>query len=78
MNIFEYTGMRKYRDTYRHADTYRQGFLGGSAVKTPPAATGDKSSVLVGKIPWRRNGQPTPVFLSGKSHVLRSLEGYSP
>ena len=32
----------------------------------------------VGKIPWRRKWQPTPVFLPGKSHGWRSLEGYSP
>ena len=32
----------------------------------------------VGKIPWRRNWQPTPVFLPGKSHGQRSLAGYSP
>ena len=32
----------------------------------------------VGKIPWRRKWQPTPVFLPGKSHGQRSLEGYSP
>ena len=32
----------------------------------------------VGKIPWRRKWQPTPVFLSGKSHGWRSLVGYSP
>ena len=30
------------------------------------------------KIPWRRKGQPTPVFLPGESHGQRSLEGYSP
>ena len=33
---------------------------------------------LVGKIPWRRKWQPTPVFLPGKSHGQRSLAGYSP
>ena len=27
---------------------------------------------------WRRNWQPTPVFLPGKSHGQRSLTGYSP
>ena len=27
---------------------------------------------------WRRKRQPTPVFLSGKSHGQRSLAGYSP
>ena len=32
----------------------------------------------VGKIPWRRAWQPTPVFLPGESHGRRSLEGYSP
>ena len=32
----------------------------------------------VGKIPWRRKWQPTPVFLLGKSHVQRSLVGCSP
>ena len=32
----------------------------------------------VGKIPWRRKWQPTPVFLLGKSHRQRSLVGYSP
>ena len=31
----------------------------------------------VGKIPWRRAWQPTPVFLPGKSHGQRSLAGYS-
>ena len=32
----------------------------------------------VGKIPWRRKWQPTPVFLPEKSHGQRSLAGYSP
>ena len=32
----------------------------------------------VGKIPWKREWLPTPVFLSGKSHGQRSLAGYSP
>ena len=29
----------------------------------------------VGKIPWRRKWQPTPVFLPGKFHGQRNLEG---
>jgi len=29
----------------------------------------------VGKIPWSRKGQPTPVFLPGESHGQRSLTG---
>ena len=32
----------------------------------------------VGKIPWRRKWQPTPVLLPGKSHGWGSLAGYSP
>ena len=32
----------------------------------------------VGKIPWRREWQPTAVFLPGESHGHRSLVGYSP
>ena len=32
----------------------------------------------VGKIPWRREWQPTPVFLPGESHGQGSLAGYSP
>ncbi|CAN0297235.1 unnamed protein product [Rangifer tarandus platyrhynchus] len=30
----------------------------------------------VGKIPWRRAWQPTPVFLPGESHGRRSLVGH--
>ena len=32
----------------------------------------------VGKIPWRREWLPTPVFLPGEFYGQRSLEGYSP
>ena len=32
----------------------------------------------VGKIPWRKKWQSTPVLLPGKSHGQRSLVGYSP
>ena len=32
----------------------------------------------VGKIPWRRERQPTPVFLPEKSHGQGSLVGYRP
>jgi len=38
--------------------------------------TGHAGSILgVRKIPWRREWQPTPVFLPGKSHGQRSLAG---
>ena len=32
----------------------------------------------VGKIPWSRKWQPTPVFLPRKCHGQRILVGYSP
>ena len=35
-------------------------------------------SPWIGKIPWRRAQQPTPVFLPGESHGQKSLVGYSP
>ena len=40
----------------------------------------DGPSMILGlyNIIWRRKWQPTPVFLPGKSHGLRSLVGYSP
>ena len=34
--------------------------------------------VWVGKIPWSRKCQPTPVFMPEKFHGQRGLAGYSP
>ena len=36
------------------------------------------SSPRIGKIPWRREWQPTPVSLPGELHGQRNLVGYSP
>jgi len=50
-------------------------------VKTLPASAGDmrlRFSPRVGKMPWRRAWQPTPVLSLGKSQGQRILEGYSP
>ena len=54
-----------------------KGFPGGShgRVCLPCRRPGFNS--WVGKIPWRKKWQPTPVFLPGKAHG-RSLEGYHP
>ena len=54
------------------------GFPGGSVVKNLPANAGDAGSIpaWVGKIPWRRTWQPTPIFLPGTSHGQRSQMGY--
>ena len=47
-------------------------------VKNLPANAGDAGLIPGwGRFPWRRNWQPTPVFLPGKSHG-QSLVGYSP
>ena len=44
--------------------------------RIPPPSGRCGVSPWVGKIPWRRERQPTPVFLPGESHG-RSLVGYS-
>ena len=57
------------------------GFPCGAMVKNLPAMQKTQETwvrSLVEKIPWSRKWQPTPVFLPGKSHGQRSLEGYSP
>ena len=53
-------------------------FPGSSVVKNLLVDAGDPGKVgliPVGKIPWRRKGQPTPLFLPEKSHGQRSLLG---
>ena len=39
--------------------------------------TGNRFNPWVRKTPWRREWLPTPVFLPGKFHGQRNLEGYS-
>ena len=48
-----------------------KGFPGGSDGKESACNAGELASVRVGKIPWRREWQPTPVFLSGEFHGHR-------
>ena len=50
-------------------------------LKNPLANAGDVRHGFdpwVGKMPWRRAEQPSPVFLPGESHGQRSLVDYSP
>ena len=48
-------------------------------VKNPSANAGGLDLTPgLGRFPWRREWQPTPVFLPGESHGQRSLVGYSP
>ena len=48
--------------------------LEAQMVKNLPAM----QEIWVGKMPWRKAWQPTPVFFPRESHRQRSLEGYSP
>ena len=61
------------------------GFPGGSAGKESTCSARvclqyrrPEFSPWVTKIPWRREWQPTPVFLPGESRGQGSLVGYSP
>ena len=47
-------------------------------VKNLPAMQETWFNPWVGKIPWRKKWQPSPVFLPRESHGQRSLVGYSP
>ena len=47
-------------------------------VKNLPAMRRPRFDHWVRKIPWRREGQHTPVFLPGEFQGQRSLVGYSP
>ena len=66
----------KYIHTY--IQTYRAAQV-ALVVKNLLANAGDFKRRMfdpwVGKIPWRRVRQPTPVFMPGESHGRRSLVG---
>ena len=54
-------------------------FPSGSEVKVSACNAGDYGSIpVLGRFPWRRKWQPTPVFLPGESHGWRSPVGSSP
>ena len=59
-----------------------RGFPGGASGKEPSCHCRRYKrrgfDPCMGKIPWRRAWQPTPVFLPGESHGQRRLAGYSP
>ena len=48
------------------------------SVKSLPAMQRPGFNTWIGKIPWSRKWQPTPVFLPGKFHGQRSLAGCIP
>ena len=54
-------------------------WLRGKESTCNAGVTGDKGlTPWVGKMPWRRKQQPTPVFLPGESYGQRRLASYSP
>ena len=60
---------------------WQAGSPGGTRGKNQPAVQGcerPRFEPRVGKIPWRREWQPTPVLLPGEPHGQRSLAGCSP
>ena len=58
------------------------GFPGGASGKAFPCQyrkhTRCRFDPWVGKMPWKRAWQPTPIFLPGESQGQRGLGGYSP
>ena len=59
------------------------GFPGGSVSRESTCQSSCQCrrcrfDLWVGKIPWRRVWQPTPIFLPGKFHGQKNLGGYSP
>jgi len=56
-------------------DPQTQSFPGDASGKAPTCYC---RKCWIGKTPWSRAWQPTPVFLPRESHGQRSLAGYSP
>ena len=58
---------------------YLMGFPGGASGEEPACQCRRHKRLgfypWIGKIPWRRKWQPTPVFLPGKFHGQRILAG---
>ena len=69
--------MCTYICVYMHLSIYI-GFPCGLDSKESTCNARDLGLILVGKIPWRRKRQPTPVFMPGEFHGQSSLVGYSP
>ena len=73
--------------THTHKSIYGEiyalmGFPGGTSGKEPACQCRRHSrhgfDPWVSKVPWRKKWQLIPVFLPGKPHEQRNLEGYSP
>ena len=62
--------------------SYKLGFPGGAGGKEPTCQCRRcmrcRLDPWIGKIPWTKALEPTPVFFTEKSHGQRSLIGYGP
>ena len=69
-------------DSFRGGWCRTQGFPGGTSDKESACQCRRlwtcECDPWVGRIPWRKKWQPTPVFLLRNSHGQKSLTGYSP
>ena len=67
---------------YCYLQSYHVGFPGNATCKEPACQCRRHErqgfNPWIGKVPWRRTWQPTPVVLPGETHGQRSLAGYSP
>ena len=68
----------KCREHTRADSHFWGGCPGGSVVKKLPAMQETQVQSLGREDPWTMKGQPTPVFLPGKSHGQRGLAGCGP
>jgi len=57
---------------------FTDSMLVAQTVNSLPAIQESQVQSWVGKIPWRREWLPTPVFLPGEFHGQKSLVGYCP
>ena len=73
-------GKRPGKDVNKHILAYVvciRASLVAQLLMNPPAMQRPAFDPSIRKIPWRRERQPTPVLLPGKSHEWRSLVGNS-
>ena len=69
---------RSLREGIGYPLQYSWASLVAQTVKNLPAIWRPGFDPWVGRIPWRRERLPSPVFLPGELHGQRSLVGYSP
>ena len=78
--VIQEEGSQKEKNKYhilRHICEIR-GSLMAQMVKNPPIMQKPRFDPWVKEIPYRREWQPTPVFLPGEFHGQRRLVGCSP